>query len=904
MSNTSRAAYPATEGQQEFDFPYPYLSRTHIHVTLNGVASGLTWVSDTRIRLPRACQAGDVVVILRDTPIQDPAVMFQNGSVLTEEELNTAISQLLYKAQEVEDLYKSSLSAGMVRLGDRLNVPSTGEDIIDEFVSMLLAENVLAEFRQRISDIDLNAEQIINQAIQITNAQATIDQQWSAQANAAAVVSNLQSNFDSLIGVVDGLVNIGDGEGIATLIANESNARIMGDEVLTSSIALLGSANGPRTAFTLNLNTVMANATSSMAQRLNAISAQADANSRTIFAEQITATSNAISAQGSTLTGLSTNVAGVRADLISESNLRSNAIAAVAGTLALLGANSVSGNSFILDQNRVAVSPTETIGQRLSTISANAVGLAAAINNEQTARIANGTSLATQITGVAARVEGANAAIQAEQTARSNGDIAEANARTALAATISNQLSAANAAIAAESTARATANSAQTAARQAAVSQLQTGLSAANAAIVGEATTRANAISAETSARNLQASTFQTGLNAANSAIQSEATTRSNADGALTSTLSLLGARNGPGTGFILNESTVQVNATTTLGTFLSGIDSRFGSASASVVNLTSALASANSVTASQISGLSAAIGGANASISQVSSIVSGPGGLTSQWGVVLNNNGHLSGIRLASNGATSNLTFVADETAFVAASGGTPIKIMSVASGKVVFNSNVAINGDLLVSGSINGGKLIDNAVTGIEAAYNNTTVVLAGTTPTRVHGLWLNVEKATSPIDIDFNCWGTFTHHAGGSFIAYVELVRASGTVAPQVLCKIPIYGSGMANDTWQGPVPVRFFDTPGATGLWHYYVQIYFNVSNMSTQSVTARYGKLTEMKNNVAALSTGTGSGPGSGTGGSGTGGGGDVGGGGGVTDPDPGGGTGGGGGIEQPTLPNQ
>lgn len=728
MSNDSRVAYRATEGQQEFDFPHPFISRTHVAVKINGTISEHTWVSDSRIRLPRPCQLNDVVTLTRATPIDGPVVEFQNGSVLTEEELNTALAQVLYRLQEQNDFISGALEDGLVRLGERLDLETTPGQVIDEMTLRVLEQQLLDEFRQRFSDIDYNAETTLGHSLKLNAHQALIDSQWAAQANAASVVSGLRGDFDTLVGVVDGLANLETG-GIATVIQNESNARILGDEVLTSSLALLGSVNGPRTAFNLNLNTTMANATTSMAQRLNAISAQADANSRTIFAEQIIATSNAISAQGSILTGLSTNVAGVRADLISESNLRSNAIAAVAGTLALLGANSVSGNSFILDQNKVLVSPTETMATRFSTMSANSANLAALINNESTVRTANGAALAGQIAAVSAQVAGANA----------------------------------------------------------------------------------------------------------------------------------------------------------------------------TVFTLTNTFASANAVQASQISGLSASISGANATITNLSSIVSGPNGLTSQWGVQLNNNGHISGINLLANAATSKLTFVADETAFVSAAGGTPVKIMSVAAGKVVFNSNVAIDGDLLVSGSINGGKLIDNAVTGIEAAYNNATVVLNGTTPTRVHGLWLNVQKATSPIDIDFNCWGTFTHNAGGSFITYVELVRASATSAPVVLCKVPIYGSGMANDTWQGPIPVRFLDTPGATGLWHYYVQIYMNVSNMTVQSVTARYGKLTEMKNNIAALSTGTGSGPGAGSGGSGTGGGGDLGGGGGggITDPEPGGG---GGGVEDPTMP--
>lgn len=714
MSYASRVAYFATSGQQEFDLPFPFIHRDHIIVRVNGAVSEKTWVSDSRLRLPRASILNDAVEIRRKTPIDGPLVKFQNGSNLTEEELNLAVLQLLYHSQEVDDLYNTSLNAGMVRLGDRMNIPSTPDEIIDELVSMALADALLAEFRQRISDIDLNAEEIIQIGLRLTNAQATIAQQWAAQANAANVAATLRNDFNSLVGVVDGLVNIGNGTGIATLIQSEANARILGDSAIVSTIDLIGAANSGKTAFNLDMNRVMANSTHSMAQKLNAVSAQADANSRTIFAQEIVATSNAISSQGSIITGLTSNVAGVRADIISEQNTRANAVAALVGTVALLGANAVGGSSFILDQNKVQVVAGETLGQRFTTISANSANLAAVINTETTARIANGVTLTTMINGMGTRVDGANAAIQSEALTRASADSTEANARIALAATIGPSISAA---IATESSARANAISAETSARNAAVSQLQTGLASANAAIVNEGTTRTTAIGAETTARNQQAATFTAGLASANAAILTETNTRASADSATANTISLLGAKNGGSTAFILNQSTVFTNATTSLGTRLSGIDSQIGSASASVVNLSSALASANSVNAQAISGVNGTINGVSASVTNLTQVVSGSGGLTTRAGVVLNNNGHITGWALNNNGASGSFNVVADEFAFVAPNGGSPVKIASMNASKVVFNTNVEIHGDLLVTGSINTPKIANNSITVIDS-------------------------------------------------------------------------------------------------------------------------------------------------------------------------------------------
>lgn len=268
--------------------------------------------------------------------------------------------------------------------------------------------------------------------------------------------------------------------------------------------------------------------------------------------------------------------------------------------------------------------------------------------------------------------------------------------------------------------------------------------------------------------------------------------------------------------------------------------------------------------------------------------------------GVSLNANGFVTGWRASNDGVTGIFTILGNVFRLVDPNGGTPITPFEVIGSMVYFNANVRINGNLLVTGTINTPALAEAAVTGNVAAYNDLTVQLSHNVPMRVHGLYIDVKSAQSPIKIDFNCWATFSHDAGGSFIAYVQLVRSRGDTGGQVLSSVPIYGSGMANDTWQGPVPIKYLDRPGETGNWHYYIQIFTNVSNMSKQSVTARYGELTELKNNPStSITTGTGSGTGVGAGGGSSGGGGTGGGGGEITDPNPP--IGGGGGTEMPVI---
>ena len=452
-------------------------------------------------------------------------------------------------------------------------------------------------------------------------------------------------------------------------------------------------------------------------------------------------------------------------------------------------------------------------------------------------------------------------------------------------AILSQAASGAQAQVAAETTARTTAIAAEASARQALATQVAANLSAA---INSEQSARSTAISAETLARQQLAT--QVGQNTA--AIQNEASARSTADQTFAQQFSLLGATAANGSAWNMNMNTVQIGGGMSMATRLSGIDTALGNNSAAIANEITARTNAVSSVAQSLQTVNSTVGSLSASVTTLSAATNG---VLSRWGVAVNNNGHIIGISLNNSGpAAGSLNMVADEFAFVSPNGGTPVKIVSMNGNKVRFNTNVEMGGDLLVEGTIHNSKLTQNTVTNVEAAYNAGAVTLTNTTPCRIHGVWINVEKPSSPIDVDFNAYGTFTHNASGSFVAIVQLVRSRGTDGGTVIQTVQLNGSGMANDTWQGALPMKYLDRPNEAGSWHYYVQIYFT-SNMSTQTVTARYGKVTEMKNNTSALGGGTGSGAGVGTGGGGGGGGG-----GGYTDPgyDPGGG---GGYTDQPTT---
>jgi len=94
--------------------PIPYLEPSHIHV-YKSTDEGVTWVALTRpddwdfisngtaVRLTTGIAAGEYIKVQRLTPVDSPYVTFQEGSLLTAQQLNDLEEFLMYVEQEIAD---------------------------------------------------------------------------------------------------------------------------------------------------------------------------------------------------------------------------------------------------------------------------------------------------------------------------------------------------------------------------------------------------------------------------------------------------------------------------------------------------------------------------------------------------------------------------------------------------------------------------------------------------------------------------------------------------------------------------------------------------------------------------------------------------------------------------------
>jgi hypothetical protein len=289
------ATYLADGATNEFDVPFPYIARAHVFVTVNGVNAIIppTWVTSGRIRLNPTPASGSVVVVRRRTPL-DPLFDFQNGAVLTEEELNKAASQVLYIQQELGDDYDAAIGDAIIKLGQGNGIIGLDPaDVLDQIVAELLGDSSLIFIQDRLGDAE----------------------------SEIARIDDIIAGFD-----------IGLTPDIQLVINEERDARIDGDTALINDLALLGVRGNDGNTWVLDQTKVVLTPTETLGQRLGIISTRLSGAEASIVNET-TARTTAISALTSDITAQSVRIGEAEADILNEVTARVSAVQAVTEAL-------------------------------------------------------------------------------------------------------------------------------------------------------------------------------------------------------------------------------------------------------------------------------------------------------------------------------------------------------------------------------------------------------------------------------------------------------------------------------------------------------------------------------------------------------------------------------------------
>lgn len=648
----------------------------------------------------------------------------------------------------------------------------------------------------------------------------------------------------------------------AAAIAAEITARAAADSTLTADVsslanratALEGTVNSATDgnlalkARVATEETTRATADGALATRATALESTVNnatsgvaATAARLTTEE-TARATADSALATRATALEATVnsgtdgnAALKARIASEETARASGDTAIASSVSSLTAT-VTNNFNTLD---AAITDEETaradgdsaiassVSSLTATVNGNYTALQARISTEEDARVSGDSALATRATALEATVNSStdgNAALKAriasEETARASGDTAIASSVSALTATVTNNNNSINARVTAEETARADGDTAIASSVSALTATVTNNNTSINARVATEETARASgdsALASRATALEAVVNSSTDGNTVLKARIADEESARATNDSALAVRATALEAT--------VNNATTGVAAT-----------------AARIATEESARASGDSALATQITSVSTTVGANTASISTLQTSVNG---LSARYGVTLNVNGYVTGFAQNNDGTSGSFDILADKFRVVVP-GATPTQIFAVQAGEV------AINGNLLVTGSVTSGSIAPNAVTSGATGYVETGINLTSS--------WQEVAACTLTMaggsaKVDFCALINGKAEGSGSNIR-VRLLRGSTVVRESILCNLPgentVY-TGTFNEyavttTYpiSGSFPMFLVDNAGATGSTTYSIQLMADAINTVYASAAHRQIVVTEFR----------------------------------------------------------
>ena len=134
----SYVTYTANGSTTQFSVTFNYILQSHVKVYIDNVEdSSFTWVNSSTIQTSSTPSNGAVVKIDRTTPIDSRLVDFQDGSVISETDLDKSANQNFYIAQETTDTVADKLGkandgiydAGSTRIKNVAN-PTADQDAV------------------------------------------------------------------------------------------------------------------------------------------------------------------------------------------------------------------------------------------------------------------------------------------------------------------------------------------------------------------------------------------------------------------------------------------------------------------------------------------------------------------------------------------------------------------------------------------------------------------------------------------------------------------------------------------------------------------------------------------------------------------------------------------------------
>ena len=377
--------YTANGSTNQFDITFSYIERTHIKVYVDNVEdTTFTFVNDNRIQTTSMPANGAVVKVDRDTPIDARLVDFQDGSVLTETDLDKSANQNFFNSQETRDEVASKLGQNNAGVYDALNkriinvgTPTAGTDAANKTYIDTQTNNAFTSATNAATSETNAAASATAAAGSATTASTKATEAATSATNAATSETNAASSA-------------------STASTQASTATTQATNAASSASAASTSETNAATSATASANSASAAATSETNAATSATNAStSETNAATSASNAATSETNAAnsattaSTQASTATTQATNA--------------SNSATAAAGS-ATAASNSASAAS--------------TSASNASTSETNAATSETNAATSETNAATSATNAATSATNAATSATAASSAQSSAESAR------------------------------------------------------------------------------------------------------------------------------------------------------------------------------------------------------------------------------------------------------------------------------------------------------------------------------------------------------------------------------------------------------------------------------------------------------------------------------------------------------
>lgn len=397
--------------QTQFDFPFGYLSKSHVFVFVDNTLASYKWIGDFLVETLVPPLPGQTVTIRRLTDRANRVTTFTDGQTLLAESLNAGDLQVFFIAQEMIDQVEEGIVTGDVSL---LN-PGSGY-ITSQWIQDQLTANLAA------------APQFgaINAAILGEATTRALEIAAEAAARAAAIGAEATARGAAI--TAEAATRTAD-----VLALTAADAATVGRLNIVES-----DLNTPTTGVKAKLVTVenaVTTETTARATADTAILAEIDTpgtglKARATSLESRTTAVEANKAEASALTALTARVGTAETAITTEASTRATADTAISSSVtALTSRVGTAEGSITAVQNAITaetgarVSAVNALDARVGPVEAGLVTVNTAVSNLQTGKadVSTVTALTAAVTDTSSRLSTINLNSRFEEGPAANG---------------------------------------------------------------------------------------------------------------------------------------------------------------------------------------------------------------------------------------------------------------------------------------------------------------------------------------------------------------------------------------------------------------------------------------------------------------------------------------------------